>query len=113
VTREGDTAIPPGATLELSSPLALVDVRFRVFDEEDRLLPVREQISVGKGTQVAIAPEEPLLPGSSFRLEIAGQLNPYPTAVDGTHFGDRVLRFHTTGEKPPPPPPPKKHRRRR
>jgi hypothetical protein len=113
VTREGDTAIPPGASLELSSPLALVDVRFRVFDEDDRLVPVREQISVGKGTRVAIAPEEPLPPGSAFRLEIAGQLDPHPTTVDGTHFGDRVLRFHTTGEKPPPPPPPeRKHRRR-
>ena len=105
--------MPPGAVLELASPIALVDVRVRLFDESDRLLPSRDRVTVGKGTQVRIAPEEPLPPGSSFRVEIAGQLQPFPTGVDGKHFGGRTYRFHTTGEKPPPPPPPAKKQRRR
>jgi hypothetical protein len=108
-----DVAVAPGSVLELTSPVALVDVRFRVFDEDNRLLPSRTRITVGAGTQVQITPEAPLPGGSAFRLEITGQLQQYPTGVDGKHFGGRTFRFHTTGEKPEPPPPPKPQRRRR
>lgn len=108
-----DVPVFPGSVLELSSPIALVDFRVRLFDENDRLVPSRDRVTVGKGTEVRIVPETPLPPGSAFRLEIGGQLQAHPTGIGGAHFAGRTYRFHTTGEKPPPPPPPVQKQRRR
>lgn len=105
--------VPVDASFELTSAIALADFRIRLLDETEKLVPSDDRADVSRGTRYRLAPREPLVPGSRYRLLVDGLHRPLPTGADGVAYGELSLAFRTAGEKPPPPPPPPKKRQRR
>lgn len=105
-----DTTIAPEASFRLWSERALVDLRIRLRDERGKLVPTRDQLTVGEGTVYVIRPQSPLAPGSKFELFIDGQDGPSPQDLEGTAYATLSITFRTSGEKPPPPPKVRKRR---
>ena len=85
--------LPPDAQIELVSPRAFKTVRARLFDARDRLVPSKDDVSIGRGTTLRIAPQEPLEPGNSYRIVIDDALEGMPRDIENTAYEPRTIRF--------------------
>lgn len=103
VAPEGDRQpLPPeeetggvsrGASFEVRSPLAFRTVRVRLLDGRDRVVPSRDQVTIGQGTVVRIAPEEPLAEGGGYRILVDDPHGPLVRDIEGRGWLLREFRF--------------------
>lgn len=70
----------------LESERALGDLRMRLFDAADRLVPSDETVEIGRGTRYTLVPKEALQAGATYTLTVEGQEGDRPTDVSGQAF---------------------------
>ncbi|WP_373049120.1 hypothetical protein [Vulgatibacter sp.] len=94
IAAEGTTEnVPPDARLELTSPRAFRTLRVRLFDERDRLVPSADEIAIGQGTTIRLAPNEPLEPGASYRILVDDARENFPRDIEDQAWAPRDFRF--------------------
>lgn len=92
----GDEAvegIPAGATFEVTSEHALTDVRVRLFNGNDKLVPSDDKASVGQGFRYELKPREALEPGALYRIVVDEAATGHPKDVTGQVYQGRSFRF--------------------
>lgn len=107
-------AVPPDSRFEIELP-RLADVRVRLFDASDRVVPSNDTLELtGATARYVLVPAEPLVTGSNYSLLIDGQRGELATDSDGKVYAELRARLKTSGEKPAPQKkqPPKRRRRR-
>lgn len=88
---------------------ALTDVRVRLFDEADRVLPSDDVLEPADGgLEVRIELAKPLRPGASYRLVVDAQLGAVISGPAGARFQDQELALKVLGTPEPEPKPGKK-----
>lgn len=105
------TRLPLDVSFELRSDHAFPDLRLRLFDEAQRLVPGEESAVVGEGTRATLRPGAPLIPGTTYKLVVDGQAGRELVDAAGERFAPEIFSFRTEGEKPPPPPARRRGRR--
>jgi len=78
--------VPADAFFVLESRHALSDLRIRLFDSSDRLVPADETIEFGRGTRYSLVPKDPLQPGATYTLTVEGQEGDRPSDISGEAF---------------------------
>ncbi len=106
--------VPPASRFEVVLP-RLPDVRVRLFDEADKMVPSTDSLVLsGDTARYVLTPDEPLVTGTRYALLVDGQRGELPTDGNGTTFSDVRVELKTSGEKPKPAPAkPSRSRKRR
>lgn len=94
----GRTTLPPPERIELGSEIAFREVRVRLLDAQDRLVPSTDTMTIGQGTQVRLVPVEPLETGKSYKLRVDALEGSGPIDIEGTDYLPRTIAF--TVEEP-------------
>ena len=94
---DGTNAVPPPERIELESEIAFDEVRVRLLDGRDRLVPSSDTIAIGQGTRVRITPQETLEAGRSYKLRVDA-VEGSPTDIEGTDYLPRTIDFRIAEE---------------
>ncbi|HET7824773.1 MAG TPA: hypothetical protein VFK90_05550 [Anaeromyxobacter sp.] len=100
-----ETVVDPGSTFQVELGVRIPDARLVLLDAADAHVPARSTHEVGDKTQLALAPAQPLAPGSRYVLRVEGATS------RELRDGDRAwapLSFPLLTAGTPPPPEPKK-----
>lgn len=93
IAPDGSTAdVPVDARFELTSKLALTEVRIRLFDSADKLQPSKDKATVGQGFRYELAPDAGLEPGQ-YRIVVDDPRGGHPKDVSGIVYAPRDFRF--------------------
>jgi len=95
--------LQPETQFELEMP-RMADVRVRLFDESDRIVPSNDRLEIGSKTRYLLVPAAPLTTGSKYTLVVDGLASELATDVAGVPYAIVRIPLKTVGEKPPPPP---------
>jgi hypothetical protein len=105
--------VPVEARFEVEVP-RLSDVRVRLFDDVDKLVPSSDRLESREGfTRYNLTPVEALAPGSRYSILLDGQRAEQPTDLDGNAHEVVRLELRTAGQKVVPEKHLKKATRRR
>lgn len=110
---EPNVDVSPESRFEVEMP-RLADVRVRLFDEGDRLVPSNDKLELaGQTARYVLVPAEPLITGTRYALIIDGLRGELASDSNGKEFAELRIELKTPGEKPQPQKPAKKPSRRR
>lgn len=85
--------IAPGATFEVTSEHALTEIRVRLFNGNDKLVPSDDKASVGQGFRYELKPREALETGALYRIVVDEAATGHPKDVTGQVYQGRSFRF--------------------
>lgn len=85
--------IPADATFEITSEHALTEIRIRLFNGNDKLVPSDDKASVGQGFRYELKPREALESGAFYRIVVDEGATGHPKDVTGQVYQGRSFRF--------------------
>lgn len=113
------TGLDAGATIEplraitLTFPTALDDVRFRVMDWTDSVVPSDDESTVDGGLTYRIVFVQPLKTGRGYSLLIDAETKETFSDVRGHQYDELRIPFRVAGDVQPEPGAPKKKKRKK
>ena len=97
--REPNLDVAPEARFEFDVQ-RLADVRIRLFDDSDQVVPSTDKLDSTDRTRYRLSPTELLQPGSRYFLVIDGQRDDQPTDGAGVAYDQARIELQTAGQKP-------------
>jgi hypothetical protein len=113
------TGLDAGATIEplraitLTFPTALDDVRFRVMDWTDSVVPSDDEATVDGGLTYRIVFVQPLRTGRGYSLLIDAETKDTFSDARGHQYDELRIPFRVAGDVQPEPGAPKKKKRKK
>ncbi len=101
-----ETVVDPASTFHVELGARIADARLVLLDGTDAHVPAKSTHEVGGSTQLALAPAQPLVPGSRYVLRVEGATS--RELRDGERAWAPLSFALLTAGTPPPPEPKKK-----